>query len=107
MKPLLIHLLLAGSILAQMQGVYTGQLGITVAGTAGTPTFSPVAGTYTSTQSVTISTATTGCGSYIYWSTTNNPPTTGDTHGTSVSVAATETVHAMAFPRKDNRRSYP
>ena len=36
--------------------------GITVGGspTAATPTFSPVAGTYSSTQSVTISTATGG-----------------------------------------------
>src|ERR1019366_2080379 len=65
--------------------------------TASTPTFSPVAGTYSSAQSVSISTATTGCSSYIYWSTTDNPPTTGDTNGTSVTVASTETVYAKVI----------
>ena len=65
--------------------------------TAATPTFSPGSGTYSSTQSVTISTATSGCGSYIYWSTVHNPPTTGDNHGTAVTVSSSETVYAKVI----------
>lgn len=65
--------------------------------TAATPTFSPGAGSYSSTQSVTISTSTSGCGSKIYWSTSHNPPTTSDTNSTSVSVAASETVYAKVI----------
>ena len=65
--------------------------------TAATPTFLPVAGTYTGTQSVTISTATSGCGSYIYWSTVHNPPTIADTNGTAVSVTTSETVYAKVI----------
>lgn len=59
---------------------------------AATPTLSPSSGTAPLT--VTLSTTTTGCGSYIYWSTADNPPTTSDTHGTSVSVSSAETVYA-------------
>ena len=64
---------------------------------AATPTFSPVAGTYAGTQSLTLSTATSGCSGSIYWSTVHNPPTTGDTQGTAVSVAASETVYAKVL----------
>jgi len=67
---------------------------------ASTPTFSPVAGTYVGTQSVTIS-ATTG--SVICYNTTGAPATngtTGCTTGTlyaySVSVSASETLYAVA-----------
>ncbi len=63
---------------------------------AATPTFSPSSGSYGSTQSVTISTSTSGCGSYIYWNTTGSP-TSGDTNGTSVSVTASETVYAKVI----------
>ena len=64
---------------------------------AATPTFSPVAGSYVGTQTVTISTTTTGCGSYIYWSATNNPPTISDTHGTSASIAASGNLYAKVI----------
>jgi len=94
---LLIAFLLVFSARGQiLQGVVTGTWGAASGGTAATPTFSPVAGSYSSTQSVTISTATTGCGSYIYWNLTGSP-TTGDTHGTSVSVASSETVYAKVI----------
>ena len=59
---------------------------------AATPTFGPPAGTYSSSQSVTMATSTPGCSGYIYWNTTGNP-TSGDTQGTSVSVASSETVY--------------
>lgn len=68
--------------------------------TASTPTFSPVAGTYTSTQSVTIS-ATTG--GVICWNTTGSPATDGSagcTTGTlytgAISVSTSETLYAVA-----------
>jgi len=64
---------------------------------ASTPTFSPVAGTYTGVQSVTISSSSDSCSSYIYWSTVHNPPTTSDTQGTSVSVGTSETVYAKVI----------
>jgi hypothetical protein len=69
--------------------------------TVATPTFSPVAGTYTSTQNVTIST-TTG-GATICYTTDGSTPTANGagtcTHGTTysgtVSVAVNETLNAI------------
>ena len=67
---------------------------------ASTPTFSPAGGTYTSTQTVTISAST---GGVICYNTTGSPATngtTGCTTGTlytgTVSVSATETLYAVA-----------
>jgi hypothetical protein len=69
---------------------------ITPPSQAATPTFSPAAGAYSSPQSVTLSTSTPGCSGFLYWNTTGNP-TSGDTHGTSVSVASSETVYAKVI----------
>jgi hypothetical protein len=74
---------------------------ITSGGTvAATPTFSPVAGTYSSAQSVTIS-ATSG--SVICYNTTGAPATNGTTgcatgslYSSPVSVPSTETLFAVA-----------
>jgi hypothetical protein len=68
---------------------------VNVAGVAATPTFSPVAGTYTAAQSVTISDTTTGA--TIYY-------TTNGTHADheftvysgAITVASTETLEAIA-----------
>ena len=66
----------------------------TIVGVA-TPTFSPVAGTYTSSQSVTISDTTSGA--TIYYTTNGTTPTTSSTKYTGpVAVSATETVKAIA-----------
>jgi hypothetical protein len=69
--------------------------------TAATPTFSPVAGTYNPTQSVTIS--STSAGSIICWNTTGSPATNGITGCTTgalysgpVSVGVSETLFAVA-----------
>ena len=63
--------------------------------TVPTPTFSPAAGSYTGTQSVTISDATSGA--TIYYTTNGTTPTTSSTKYTgAISVTATETIAAIA-----------
>lgn len=68
---------------------------------ANTPTFSPVAGTYSGAQSVTIS--TTSIGAIICYSTTATPATNGTTGCTTgtlyvspVAIVATSTLQAVA-----------
>jgi len=62
---------------------------------AATPVFSPAAGSYTSTQSVTITDSTTGAA--IYYTTNGNPPTTSSTlYNGAITVSATETIEAIA-----------
>ena len=63
--------------------------------TAATPTFSPAAGTYTSTQTVTISDTTTGA--TIYYTTNGATPTTSSTqYKAPITVRSTETIKAIA-----------
>lgn len=62
---------------------------------AATPTFTPVAGTYSSAQSVTINDATSGA--KIYYTTNGTTPTTGSTlYSGPINVAASETLQAIA-----------
>jgi hypothetical protein len=68
---------------------------------AATPTFSPVAGSYSGTQSVTLS--TTSSGAIICYNTTGSPATngtTGCTTGTlysgAISVTSSEAIYAVA-----------
>ncbi|MDE1160633.1 MAG: chitobiase/beta-hexosaminidase C-terminal domain-containing protein [Acidobacteriaceae bacterium] len=59
------------------------------------PVFSPAAGAYTTTQSVTISDATPG--STIYYTTNGDTPTTSSTlYRGPITVASTETIEAIA-----------
>jgi Bacterial Ig-like domain (group 3)/Chitobiase/beta-hexosaminidase C-terminal domain/NHL repeat len=71
--------------------------GVGVIGVAGTPTFSPVAGTYSTPQTVTISSATPGA--QIYYTTNGTAPTTSSTaySGPILVAAATQTVKAIAI----------
>ncbi|MGB9148401.1 MAG: chitobiase/beta-hexosaminidase C-terminal domain-containing protein [Acidobacteriaceae bacterium] len=63
--------------------------------TTATPTFSPVAGTYTSAQTVTISDSTSGA--TICYTTNGTTPTTSSPQYTGpITVFATETVEAIA-----------
>jgi len=62
---------------------------------APTPTFSPAAGTYTSTQSVTIS--DTAPSPTIYYTTDGSTPTTSSTQSNgAITVNTTETIQAIA-----------
>jgi hypothetical protein len=74
-------------------GHFDSAVGTVVYAQVTTPTFSPVAGTYFSTQSVTIISA--GASNFYYK--IGGPPSYGDeTTGASVSVASSETVYARA-----------
>ncbi|WP_263367392.1 chitobiase/beta-hexosaminidase C-terminal domain-containing protein [Edaphobacter bradus] len=63
--------------------------------TAATPTFTPVAGTYTSVQSVAIADATTGA--TIYYTTDGSTPTVNSSvYSNPLTVGANETIKAIA-----------
>ena len=63
--------------------------------TCATPTFNPAAGTYTSAQNVTISTATDGA--IIYYTTDGTDPTTSSSvYNSSINVSQTTTIKAIA-----------
>lgn len=67
---------------------------------AATPTFSPVAGTYSSAQTVTISDVTPG--TKIYYTTDGTTPTTSSAvYSTPINVAGSETVEALAVKSGD------
>jgi hypothetical protein len=62
---------------------------------AGTPTFSPAGGTYTSAQTVTIGTTTPSA--TIYYTTNGSTPTTGSpVYAGAITVSASETLKAIA-----------
>ena len=62
------------------------------------PTFSPTAGTYTTSQSVTIADATVG--TTIYYTTNGTAPTTSSSvYGSAISMSATETLEAIAVEK--------
>ena len=64
-------------------------------GTVSTPTFTPTAGTYSSTESVTIADATAG--SAIYYTTDGTTPTTSSNkYSSAISVSSTTTIEALA-----------
>lgn len=76
-------------------GSAVGSAAYIINGTVATPTFSPAAGTYTSAQSVTISSATTGTS--IYYTTDGSTPTTGSTpYAGPVTVGSSLTLKALA-----------
>ncbi|HZP59129.1 MAG TPA: chitobiase/beta-hexosaminidase C-terminal domain-containing protein, partial [Opitutaceae bacterium] len=66
-------------------------------GTVSTPTFSPAAGTYTSAQNVTITSATSGAS--IRYTTDGSTPseTAGTLYSGPVNVGSTETLTAIAY----------
>jgi Chitobiase/beta-hexosaminidase C-terminal domain/Legume lectin domain len=72
-----------------------GSATYTITSAAATPTFSPVGGTYNSTQNVTISDTTPGA--VIYFTTNGTAPTTSSTVYTApIAVTGSGTINAMA-----------
>jgi hypothetical protein len=83
---------LAGTY-ADASGIFHGFMA--TASAVATPTFSPAPGTYSSSQSVTISDATPN--STIFYTTDGTTPTTASTQFTgSIAVSSTETIEAIA-----------
>src|SRR5260370_34138148 len=80
-----------------MEGGGEGAGGIRNAPVVGSPTFNPVAGTYTTTQTVTIGTATIGAS--IRYTTDGSTPseTAGTLYSAPVTVSATTTINAIAY----------
>jgi len=73
----------------------TQSIVVNVIGVAATPTFSPVAGTYTAAQTVSISDATSGA--TIYYTTNGSTPSTSSTvYSGAITVSVTETLEAIA-----------
>ena len=69
--------------------------------TASAPTVSPAAGTYSTSQSVTLSTSTSGA--TVYYTTNRTTPTASSTVYTgAISVTATETIEAIAVASSYN-----
>jgi hypothetical protein len=77
--------------------VTISNLNVTATAQVAAPTFSPGAGTYTSAQSVTISTTTSGAS--IRYTTDGSTPTstTGTLYSGPVAVGSTKTLKAIAF----------
>ena len=77
--------------------VATAAYTISTAGQVAAPTFNPPAGTYTGTQTVTISTTTSG--SSIRYTTDGSTPTgiVGTAYSEPISVPTSETINAIAY----------
>ena len=98
------------SMTVKVSGMKTGWTSSTTAasyvltlGTAATPTFSPAAGTYSSSQSITISTATSGA--TIRYTVDGTTPTfASPVYTGAVTVAVSSTLKARAF-KTDNAPS--
>ena len=103
MKKFILALLIcAGAVHAQSLIVISGSKTVAAPGTVATPTFSPVAGTYSSTQTVTISTTTPLA--VLCYTTDGTTPTevshlcsggTTSTYSTPITVSTTQTVKAI------------
>jgi N-acetylneuraminic acid mutarotase len=85
------NIVIGGGSIGDLDGIAA----IATAQVTETPTFSPVAGTYTSAQTVTISESTPGA--TIYYTTNGTTPTTSSTvYSEPVTVSSSETIEAIA-----------
>ena len=83
--------------ISAMDGSTTGSATVTLAPPAAAPVFSPAAGTYALTQTVTITTTTPGAS--IRYTTDGTTPseTAGTLYSGAVTVGSTETLNAIAY----------
>ncbi|HUN56488.1 MAG TPA: chitobiase/beta-hexosaminidase C-terminal domain-containing protein [Candidatus Binataceae bacterium] len=92
---LAIFAILTGGAIV-LNGCGGGGGGTVTMQTAATPTFSPGTGTYTGSQTITISDTTAGAA--IYFTSDRTTPTASSTHYTGpITVSSTETVSAIAI----------
>jgi len=86
-----------GYILSADKFIFTAQSGGGGGGTVGAPNFNPAAGTYSSAQTVSITTSTSGAS--IRYTTDGSVPseTVGTLYSGPVSIASTATLKAIAF----------
>lgn len=99
----LANLALASEVTGNLSTGISSTLGNTVNGTViVTPTPSPVAGTYTSAQSVTL---TASGASSIHYSTDGSTPTctSGTTYSGAISIVSTKTIKALSCYSGDNK----
>jgi hypothetical protein len=94
MKSALLALALVASFASAQLNV-VGHRRTVYSGTpqAAAPTFSPAAGAVTNPTTVTASTSTSGCGSYIYFDTSNPPTTNQTTYTVTTAVTLYAYVH--------------
>ena len=93
MRRLLSILLLWPFALAAQDQTISVSFPIVISGTASAPTFSPTAGSVTNPTTITASTSTTGCGSYIYFDTNSTPTTNQTTYSVTTAVTLYAYVH--------------
>jgi sugar lactone lactonase YvrE len=72
-----------------------GTLTVTALGTVATPTFTPVAGTYTGAQNITISDTTSGAVTH-YTTDGSTPTASSTTYSAAVKITASTTIKAIA-----------
>jgi hypothetical protein len=90
----------ANGLINSVVGSANYTIGSSVPVVTATPTFTPVAGSYTATQSVTITDATPGA--TIFFTTNGTTPTTTSTvYMGPISVSASETLKAIALASGD------
>ncbi|WP_162601344.1 kelch repeat-containing protein [Occallatibacter savannae] len=82
------------NIIAPLNDVWNYQMGTASPSVANPPTFNPVAGTYTASQSVTFASSTNNAA--FYFTLDGTTPTTNSYVSSSVSVNSSETIKAIA-----------
>jgi Chitobiase/beta-hexosaminidase C-terminal domain len=85
------------AVLADYSNSAEGSASFTINGAVTTTTFSPAAGTYTGSQTVTFENADSALSGFaMYWITTGNPTTSSTLYTGPITVSSSETVYVLA-----------